>query len=93
MLSARLKLHLQFVTVLFAVVSAAATCVSTYFAYKTINLYSEQNERERRKEYMAWIDLATGVLNGIAEDVKKNSLNCSVARRPFRPLKSQKNDL
>lgn len=77
MLSDRMKLRLEIVLVLFAVVSAVATCASTYFAYKTIQIYQEQNQREKRKEFVELMSMAAGFLKGVAEEVKKDSSECA----------------
>lgn len=64
-------------TVILAIITAVSATVSTYFAYKTINLYTEQNEREHRKEVLEWLSFAGGLLKGISEDAKKEPAKCA----------------
>jgi len=86
------KTRIEILTMIFAIITTISASVSTYFAYKTINLYSEQNEREHRKEVLEWLSFAGGLLKGISEENKKEPANCSeqpVGQKPNQASNSQ----
>lgn len=91
----RFKTPIEILTVFLAIITAISASVSTYFAYKTINLYSEQNEREHRKEVLEWLSFAGGLLKGISEEVKKEPAKCAeqpVGQKPSHASNSQRKE-
>ena len=56
-------------------VTTLATCLSTYFAWQTVKLYSEQNQRESREELIQWATLLKDTVQSIHSLDKNESLS------------------
>ena len=55
----------QIIPLLLTTTIAAATCLSTYFSYRTAFIAAEQNDREVRKEFIEWLALLQGSIDSV----------------------------
>lgn len=88
------KIRLEILTVFLTIITVISASASTYFAYKTINLYTEQNEREHRKEVLEWFSFAGGLLKGISEETKNEPAKCDeqpTGQKPRRASNTLRN--
>ena len=53
----RRKIMFNILPLLLTAIIAVATCFASYFSYRSVQLASEQNDREARKELIQWVTL------------------------------------
>jgi type II secretory pathway component PulK len=67
----RRRFNIEVLALLLAFFSLVATCFSTYYSYQTVKLYSEQNQRERRKEWMEFAGVIGGLFKASLDETQQ----------------------
>lgn len=68
-------LTLEVMPLVLTAIIAVATCVSSYYAYKTAMIVSGQESREKRKEIIEWIKLLSEFTEKVEKIEKSNELS------------------